>query len=107
MYFDEYSKNLIVGDREGKAIQYKRDLKTRSWRKFKDYGVLGIKIVSAISSCKNLIVLGGSNSKFVIINPQQKEIVRKSVDSKIGWIYSLQICETWKKKFYLTLTCCY
>ena len=82
---DELTQSLFVGTDEGNLNQ----INLRSLKMIKRYQDLRIGYIICLSSFKNLLVVGGNNSRFTLINITERRVMTvKPVETSIQNIRS-------------------
>ena len=101
--FNEHLNTLFVGDSSGRLLEY--SLENPSFPKIvKEYGFLDIGCVICSTQFDSLLVVGGYNGKFIIIDMKTREIVARR-RTAISHINSIKFCKLQNNKRLALIVC--
>jgi hypothetical protein len=94
IYYDETTCSLFSGDNMSMVIQYKKNIKN-GWKMVKKYSDLKINWIYSSTRIGNLMIFGGNNYHFTVIDAMEKQVVIRSTRIKINLATSLQVCKVY------------
>ena len=103
LLYHEVTQSLFAGDYTGRIKQYKGGASTHAFNLIKDYGKLGIGIVSSCAQVGRLGLFGGSKKYLIGINIYERTLCKGQIKSPFRYTYSLQVCKGVGQKVYLSL----
>lgn len=93
----------MVGDSEGRAIQYDLNEGKSMLKVQRDYGNLGIGSLRASAQFEKLVILGGHRFCFKVIDVCKRSVVRESFFTNIRIIYSFCFCPVSSETVFLSV----
>jgi hypothetical protein len=103
LFYDEVSESLFAGGWDEKLGQYKKSKDSQSWTMVKDYGNMGIGWIYSVAQIGNLLIFGGNHTKLIAIDGVNQRQLEGGVDTAIGLVFSLQVCELPDEEMYLSV----
>ena len=102
LIFNLNLNSLLVGRFNGSLCQYGRN-PSGDFKKQKDYGNVGVGIVSASDWSGNFAVVGGNNGMISFIDMKKRKVIRKGIETATKMIYPLRFCRISQNKMYLAV----
>ena len=93
---------LLVGDSGGKVVQYKFNLQSKVWTLQKNFGDLGIGMITSSARLDKLAVFGGDNC-VRMVDMEQLTVVERPTKTAIQSVHSVKMCAVSGMKVYLTV----
>ena len=103
LFFDEDSRTLLAGDRNGHLVEYELDLENNKGRTTKKHGDLKIGWIRSSSGAMGLVLLGGSRNNARVYDLSSKKVLSGDIETAIGYIFSLQVCVVDKSRLYMAV----
>ena len=94
----------LVGDKSGSAVQYDLGEGRSKFKVLRDYANLGIGELLSSASKGHLVVFGGNESKFVVIDVQSRRILGVPTVTAVNLILSVAICSVSDSKCFVCVT---
>jgi hypothetical protein len=102
LLLSENQDTLLAGDETSSITQYHKT-RSQKWVKQTQYSDLEIGWVQSLARIGNLFFAGGLDSKMLVINITDKEVLPGTIETAVRYIYSLKIFRVSEFHLYLAV----
>ena len=86
LLYDEHTGFIYSADTNDRLYQYKVDKAGKCCERVKDYGELGIGLISSSHRFEHLVFFGGFASQIKVLDLSTGELLPGCLETSIGWI---------------------
>ena len=104
LVYDKDTASLYIGDNYGHLHQYKVTTTSKSCKKVRDFGDLGIEAINSSERFLNIVFFGGSDSKIRVLDLSTGELLPGHLETSIEYIFSIQVCAKSHDEIYLAVS---